>query len=121
MFPPSLFTVAHPCRQNNGNCEQICIPRWSKGFAEAVCICSHGYRLHKNNTNCEFVHYDRFLVLARQRLASISGVPLQQQIIQGQNNNRHLDAMVPIYNVTWPLGLDINVRDKLIYFIQPNK
>ncbi|XP_037895975.1 low-density lipoprotein receptor-related protein 1B isoform X2 [Glossina fuscipes] len=104
--------VAHPCRVNNGNCNQICVPHWTKSFAEAKCMCSHGYKLH-NNTECELLRYERFLLAARQRLANIAGIPLTQQ-------HKYLDAMVPIYNVTWPLGVDVNVRQKLIYFIQSN-
>lgn len=111
-FPFSL-AVAHPCRVNNGNCNQICVPHWTKSFAEAKCMCSHGYKLH-NNTECELLRYERFLLAARQRLANIAGIPLTQQ-------HNYLDAMVPIYNVTWPLGVDVNVRQKLIYFIQSNK
>lgn len=37
--------VAHPCKNNNGNCEHICIPSWKKNIASAHCICKPGYQL----------------------------------------------------------------------------
>lgn len=105
--------VAHPCRVNNGMCSQICVPLWTKGFARAACMCSHGYKL-RNNTKCDLVHHDKFLLLARQRLASIAGIPLNPQ-------ERLAEAMVPIYNVTWIMPADINVHRKLVYYVQQQK
>lgn len=76
-------------------------------------MCSNGYKL-RNNTECELVRYDKFLILARQRLASIAGIPLNQQ-------ERQSEAMVPIYNVTWIMPADINVHRKLVYYVQQQK
>ncbi|XP_046809386.1 low-density lipoprotein receptor-related protein 1 [Lucilia cuprina] len=120
--------VAHPCRDNNGQCNQICIPMWTKGFARATCMCSHGYKL-RNNTECVFQHYDKFLILARQRLASIAGIPLNQperhskQPDETESSSTIVveDAMVPIYNVTWIMPADINVHHKLVYYVQQQK
>lgn len=100
---------------------------WTKGFARATCMCSHGYKL-RNNTECVFEHFDKFLILARQRLASIAGIPLNQA---DRHSNQQAevadyadameDAMVPIYNVTWIMPADINVHHKLVYYVQQQK
>lgn len=76
-------------------------------------MCSPGYKL-RNNTECEFVRYEKFLLLGRQRLSSIAGIPLnaQEQVVE---------AMVPIYNVTWIMPLDINVHRKQVYYVQQQK
>lgn len=94
---------------------------WTKGFARASCMCSHGYKL-RNNTECVFQHYDKFLILARQRLANIAGIPLNHLNKQYEIATATVeDAMVPIYNVTWIMPNDINVHHKMVYYVQQQK
>ncbi|XP_067627209.1 prolow-density lipoprotein receptor-related protein 1 isoform X1 [Eurosta solidaginis] len=109
--------VAHQCRDNNGNCNQICIPLWTKNFATVQCQCTAGYKL-RNRTDCVPVRNDKFLLYAKERLASITGVLLNVQDVQQLlKRGEHTDAIVPIYNVTKPMGVDVNIRDKLVYFV----
>lgn len=99
---------------------------WTQGFARATCMCSHGYKL-RNNTECVFQHFDKFLLLARQRLASIAGIPLNQADRHSSQQDSGIaaggveDAMVPIYNVTFIMPVDINVHHKLVYYVQQQK
>ena len=68
-------------------------------------------------------------MLARQRLANIAGIPLNQldrhsgggASSGGSSNLIADDAMVPIYNVTWIMPADINVHHKLVYYVQQQK
>ncbi|XP_055918086.1 low-density lipoprotein receptor-related protein 1 isoform X3 [Eupeodes corollae] len=108
--------VAHPCRENNGNCSQICVPLWKKMFATVQCMCSPGYKLVKK-TKCVLVEYENILLYTQKRLSCISAVSLNPKEMTQGIENVH-DAIVPMYNVSWSVGLDVNVREKLVYFIQ---
>ncbi|XP_001985922.2 low-density lipoprotein receptor-related protein 1 isoform X2 [Drosophila grimshawi] len=112
--------VAHPCRENNGNCNQICVPLWTRGFASAKCLCTAGYKLH-NQTTCLLSAHDKFLVYSDKRLVRITGVPLgTEQVQQLQQLGEEPDVMVPIYNVTAPKAIDVNVRGKSILYVLPD-
>lgn len=112
--------VAHPCRENNGNCNQICVPLWTRGFASAKCLCTAGYKLH-NQTTCLLAAHDKFLVYADKRLVRITGVPLgTEQVQQLEQLGELPDVMVPIRNVTTPKAIDVNVRGKSILYVVPD-
>lgn len=112
--------VAHPCRENNGNCNQICVPLWTRGFASAKCLCTAGYKLH-NQTTCLLTAHDKFLVYTDKRLVRITGVPLDtEQVQQLEQLGEEPDVMVPIYNVTDPKAIDVNVRGKSILYVAPD-
>lgn len=109
--------MAHQCRDNNGDCSQICVPLWTKNFATALCQCTAGYKL-RNRTDCVQLNNNKFLLYAKERLSSITGVSLNVlEVQQLLKRDEHTDAIVPLYNITRPLSIDINVHDKLIYFV----
>ncbi|XP_030387623.1 low-density lipoprotein receptor-related protein 1 [Scaptodrosophila lebanonensis] len=110
--------VAHPCRDNNGNCNQICVPHWTRGFASAKCLCTAGYQLH-NLTTCFLAAHDKFLVYSDKRLGRISGVPLNTEDVQkSMERGDEPDVMVPMFYNSF--ALDVNVRGKSIYFVVAN-
>ncbi|XP_023030772.1 low-density lipoprotein receptor-related protein 1 [Drosophila willistoni] len=109
--------VAHPCRENNGNCNQICVPMWTRGFASAKCLCTAGYKLH-NQTTCLLAAHDKFLVYSDKRLARITGIPLStEQVQQLYDLGEEPDVMVPINNVRELEAIDVNVRGKSVFYV----
>ncbi|XP_034653858.1 prolow-density lipoprotein receptor-related protein 1 isoform X1 [Drosophila subobscura] len=109
--------VAHPCRENNGDCNQICVPLWTRGFASAKCLCTAGYKLH-NQTTCLLAAHDKFLVYSDKRLGRITGVPLgTEQVQQLEQLGEQPDLMVPIYNASIGQTIDVNVRAKSVFYV----
>ncbi|XP_002138212.3 prolow-density lipoprotein receptor-related protein 1 isoform X1 [Drosophila pseudoobscura] len=109
--------VAHPCRENNGDCNQICVPLWTRGFASARCLCTAGYKLH-NQTTCLLAAQDKFLVYSDKRLSRIAGVPLgTEQVQQLEQLGELPDVMVPIYNASIGQTIDVNVRAKSVFYV----
>ncbi|XP_052741747.1 low-density lipoprotein receptor-related protein 2 [Bicyclus anynana] len=94
----------HPCSQNNGGCEQICIP--SEGGSR-ICTCSIGYR-KENEVNC--VPFKTFAVVS------------QLDLIRGYSLDNSAEAMVP---VTGPghhiLHVDVHFADSYIYWVEFNR
>ncbi|XP_056632979.1 low-density lipoprotein receptor-related protein 2 isoform X2 [Diorhabda sublineata] len=93
----------HPCLQNNGGCEQICIPAEGR---TRTCACGIGYK--KNEINCS--PYRTFAVVS------------QLDITRGYSLKDSSEAMVPI---TGPghhiLHVDVHFADAWIYWIELNK
>ncbi|XP_033252319.1 low-density lipoprotein receptor-related protein 2-like [Drosophila miranda] len=109
--------VAHPCRENNGDCNQICVPLWTRRFASARCLCTAGYKLH-NQTTCLLAAQDKFLVYSDKRLSRIAGVPLgTEQVQQLEQLGELPDVMVPIYNASIGQTIDVNVRAKSVFYV----
>ncbi|XP_043066692.1 low-density lipoprotein receptor-related protein 1 isoform X1 [Drosophila bipectinata] len=109
--------VAHPCRDNNGGCNQICVPLWARGFASAKCLCTAGYKLH-NQTTCLLSALDKFLVYSDKQLARVTGVPLDTEQIQRlEQKGEQPDVMVPVNNVPGEPDIDVNVRGKSIFYV----
>lgn len=109
--------VAHPCRDNNGGCNQICVPLWARGFASAKCLCTSGYKLH-NQTTCLLSALDKFLVYSDKQLTRITGVPLDTEQVQRlEQKGEQPDVMVPVYNVPGEPDIDVNVRGKAIFYV----
>lgn len=102
--------VSHPCANNNGGCDQLCIPAWRNNTAAAQCMCSPGYRL-QGKTRCVIVRHPSFLIYAKQEPAMIKGISMSP----GSGDQ---EAIIPILNVKWPLCLDYSVREQRIYFGQ---
>ncbi|KAJ6647666.1 Prolow-density lipoprotein receptor-related protein 1, partial [Pseudolycoriella hygida] len=104
--------IAHPCRKNNGGCNQLCIPSVKNNIATATCKCSSGYRLQAK-THCVLVHHQSFLIYAKQKPAMIKGIAMSTKEQPGGGNQ---EAIVPILNVKWPIHIDYNAKEQLIYF-----
>lgn len=68
----------HPCMNNNGGCEQLCIPHEA---STRVCSCSVGYK-KENEVNC--AAYKTFAVVS------------QLDITRGYSLKDSAEAMVPI-------------------------
>ncbi|CAK1544808.1 unnamed protein product [Leptosia nina] len=98
----------HPCSQNNGGCEQICIPSDGSKFGGArVCACSIGYR-KENEVNC--VPYKTFAVVS------------QLDIIRGYSLDDSAEAMVPVTGLGHHiLHVDIHFSDNYIYWVEFNR
>lgn len=104
----------NPCANQHG-CDHLCIPiRATNGTLVARCSCSAGYYL-KSYTQCVLVKHTSFLVYAKQRPAMIRGISIANASGLAQ------ESMVPVLNVKWPLSLDYNVREQLLYFGQNDK
>lgn len=112
--------VAHPCRDNNAGCNQICVPQWTRGFASAKCLCTAGYKLH-NQTTCLLSALDKFLVYTDKQLARITGVPLDtEQVHRLQQIGEQPDVMVPVHNVSLSSSIDVSVRGKSVFYVIPD-
>lgn len=107
-------TIANnPCA-NGGGCAQICITAWrgSVRVPVAQCLCSAGYRLQ--GKFCVLNQHKQFLIYAKQKPPMIKGIEMSTD--QGPGSSQ--EAIVPIWNVKWPLSLDYNVKEQLVYFGQ---
>lgn len=96
--------IDHPCVQNNGGCEQICIPAEAK---TRVCACNVGYK-KENEVNC--VAYKTFAVVS------------QLDMTRGYSLKDSSEAMVPI---TGPghhiLHVDVHYMENWIYWVEFNR
>lgn len=110
-----LHIQKHPC-ENGGGCDQICITAYRKNQQPyAQCLCAPGYRL-KTRSQCALIKHSSYLIYAKQRPAMIKGIAMTTAIHSTQSNG--IESIVPILNVKWPLTLDYNVHEELIYFGQ---
>lgn len=104
--------VIHPCREENGGCEHLCISMYENNTPVAQCVCSPGYR-QENNNKCVLIREKAFLLFVKENPAMIKGIPITaQRMVSGADNQ----TIVPVTNIGWPVCFDFNVRDKLIYF-----
>lgn len=98
--------VPHPCRQNNGGCDHICIPSWKKNIAVANCVCKPGFML-KNSGKCISALQSTFLLYGKRRAPMIKGISL--------TSKKQHDVIIPITNVS-PGALDYDVQTQFIYY-----
>ncbi|XP_037294723.1 LOW QUALITY PROTEIN: low-density lipoprotein receptor-related protein 2 [Manduca sexta] len=96
--------IHHPCSQNNGGCEQICIP--SDGGSR-VCACSIGYR-KESEVNC--IPYKTFAVVS------------QLDLIRGYSIDSSAEAMVPVTGQGHHiLHVDVHFAENYIYWVEFNR
>ncbi|XP_055342132.1 low-density lipoprotein receptor-related protein 2-like [Paramacrobiotus metropolitanus] len=94
----------HPCRNNQGGCEQFCIPI---GANQATCACSVGFTL-KDSTKCQ--NFDTFIIVSQ--LSQIQGVDLN-----GTNM-----AMTPISGPERnALHIEFHYQERWVYWTDFNK
>lgn len=109
--------TVNPCAIRNGGCEQLCLSGFNgAGQLYAKCICSAGYEL-TSATQCVLVKHSSFLIYAKQSPAMIRGISMSNASTM-QTSGAVQESIVPILNVKWPLSLDYNVKQQLIYFGQ---
>lgn len=109
--------TTNPCANNNGGCEQLCVPAHDDNSVTfAQCKCSAGYELI-SQTHCTLVKHSSFLIYAKQSPAMIRGISMSNTSAI-QSPGAVQESIVPILNVKWPLSLDYNVKQQLIYFGQ---
>lgn len=101
--------AAHPCRENNGGCEHICVPAWKRSIAISHCLCQPGFRL-KNNKRCISASQPTFLIYGKRRAPMIRGISLSPG-----RRDRALDVMIPITNVS-PGSFDYDVHTQFVYY-----
>ncbi|XP_017778488.1 PREDICTED: low-density lipoprotein receptor-related protein 2 isoform X2 [Nicrophorus vespilloides] len=96
--------IDHPCLQNNGGCDQICLPGEAR---TRVCACSVGYR-KENEINCS--PYKTFPVVA------------QLDMIRGFSLKDSSEAMVPISGTGHHiLHVDVHYAENWIYWVEFNR
>nr|CAB3263487.1 prolow-density lipoprotein receptor-related protein 1-like [Phallusia mammillata] len=93
-----------PCRNNNGGCEQICLPSPSNN-RDVICKCSVGFQPVKSNaTACEAIQ--DFLLYTNSHV--LTGVDIHG----GQT-----ETLVPITTQLLPTGVDFYARNNTIVWI----
>lgn len=106
--------VAHPCREQNGGCNHLCIPYNRQSIVSAKCLCAPGYQ-QDGQKKCVLVEEKAFLMYVRNDPATIKGIAIA-------DNEDGQESMVPIVAPhNSPMGYDYNVRDQLVYFGQMDK
>ncbi|XP_041779439.1 low-density lipoprotein receptor-related protein 2 [Anopheles merus] len=97
-------SLQHPCTQNNGGCEHLCLPH---AGASRVCACGVGYK-KENEVAC--TPYKTFAVVS------------QLDVTRGFSLRDSTEAMVPI---TGPghhiLHVDVLYRESWIYWVEYNR
>lgn len=109
---------AHPCRDNNGGCQQLCITAWKKNIATIQCLCSPGYRLI-GKFQCSFIEQSTFIIYNIENPSMIRGFALSNKTNKLIINKR-VDDIVPIANITGKVVFDYNFKEKIIYFASLN-
>lgn len=104
----SQIRVSNPCGHNNGGCQQMCIiTNVGTGLLGYRCACHTGWRLQKDQRNCNPVQ--EFLMYSQQRF--IKGKILDP-VSEGFN-----DAMLPVVSRRARfVGLDFDARAQQIYY-----
>lgn len=96
--------VDHPCLQNNGGCEQICIPSDNR---LRTCACGIGYK-KENEISCS--PHKTFAVVA------------QLDIARGYSLKDSTEAIVPISGVGHHiLHVDVHFAQSWIYWVEFNR
>jgi low density lipoprotein-related protein 2 len=96
--------IDHPCLQNNGGCEQICLPGESKS---RTCACGVGYK-KEHEINCS--PYKTFAVVA------------QLDMTRGYSLKDSSEAMVPISGPGHHiLHIDVHYLETWIYWVEFNR
>ncbi|XP_055528067.1 prolow-density lipoprotein receptor-related protein 1 [Wyeomyia smithii] len=103
--------VAHPCRNQNGGCDHLCITAWKKTVAIGQCVCSPGYRL-QTKEHCMLIKRPTFLLFSQANPGMIRGIPLG--IIPQE-------AIVPVTNLGRDVTFDYHIEEQLIYFAHHEK
>lgn len=70
----------NPCKDNNGNCSQLCLNRYNK---TRLCACQIDYELTKDKENC--VKPEAFLLYTKND--SIGRISIENEPIE---NNLHI-------------------------------
>ncbi|KAK0162271.1 hypothetical protein PV327_008621 [Microctonus hyperodae] len=97
-------TGSHPCLDNNGGCQQLCLP--SAG-GRNVCACSMEYKM-VGGTKCE--PYTTFAVVT------------QLDVAKGYSLNDDKEAMIPITGTGHHiLHVDVHVSANWIYWVEFNR
>lgn len=114
---PNALNLCSSNATNSLNCEHLCVlGHDAEKNLKAKCICSLGYQ-PMDQSKCVLVKRSTFLIYAKQNPAMIRGI----SISNGTNNagkEATQECMVPVLNVKWPLSLDYNVKQQMIYFGQ---
>lgn len=110
---------AHPCRDNNGGCQQLCITAWKKNIATIQCLCSPGYRLI-GKFQCSFIEQSTFIIYNIENPSMIRGFALPSNKDSKLNINKRIDDIIPISNITGNVVFDYNFNEKIIYFASKN-
>lgn len=97
----------HPCQNQNGGCQHICVPAYRKGQAYAQCLCAAGY--HQLKGRCFMRPPSTFIVYAKGKPAMVKG-------IADSPSPKNMEVMIPITNVDRPFSLDCDVKSQYIYF-----
>ncbi|KAJ8949001.1 hypothetical protein NQ314_008307 [Rhamnusium bicolor] len=93
----------HPCLQNNGGCEQLCIPAEGRS---RTCVCSIGYK--KNDNSCS--PYKTFAIVT------------QLDMIRGYSLKDSSEAMVPITGLGHHIfNVDVHFAETWIYWVEFNR
>lgn len=103
----------NPCANNAWRCQHLCVLARVEDASKirGKCICKAGYQL-KSPTECVPVRETSFLIYAKQSPPMIRGISISN------DNDTALECMVPVLNVKWPLSLDYNAKQEIIYFGQ---
>lgn len=105
--------IKHPCQENRGGCDHLCIPSYEKSIPVAKCLCSPGFKLEKGTGKCLRNDEPVFLLYAKESSMMIKGISI---VAEHYTKNAIPETIIPITNLTWPISFDYNVRDKTIYF-----
>uniref|UniRef100_A0A914GSI0 Low-density lipoprotein receptor-related protein n=1 Tax=Globodera rostochiensis TaxID=31243 RepID=A0A914GSI0_GLORO len=95
-------TEKHPCHENNGNCDQICIPGQHKKF---TCMCGTGFTLDEEN-KCK-LYSASFLIVAGKNF--VKSIPTDQL-------HSKSDAFEPISGSAIT-SVDFHHETKSIFFV----
>ncbi|KAL1489546.1 hypothetical protein ABEB36_013499 [Hypothenemus hampei] len=90
----------NPCKENNGNCSQLCLHRHNK---TSVCACQIDYELTNDKRNC--VRPEAFLLYTRNN--SIGRISI---------DNEPIESNLYIPNIRQASSIDFDIRSRRIYW-----
>ncbi|CAK5111336.1 unnamed protein product [Meloidogyne enterolobii] len=75
---PANTREAHPCHNNNGNCEQLCIPRGQQN--KFTCICGTGFAVDEETNKCKLFAESFLIIAGKNYIKSIPTDPLRSKV-----------------------------------------
>ncbi|XP_034243195.1 prolow-density lipoprotein receptor-related protein 1 isoform X1 [Thrips palmi] len=101
--------VPHPCKDNNGGCQHLCISAWKKGNAQNQCLCQPGFKLGPDQKSCAVANQTKFLIYGAGRPGMVKGISLKP-------STKKSEVTYPILDVNRSKALDYDVKTQYIYF-----
>ncbi|XP_050540895.1 low-density lipoprotein receptor-related protein 1 [Daktulosphaira vitifoliae] len=99
--------MIHPCMNDNGGCDHICITAYKDKKPIAHCLCQPGFQ--QISGKCISFKLSAFLIFGKSNPPMIKGISMNPQKYQAQ-------IILPLIEGRMPTSIDYDVKTKSIYY-----